>query len=143
VHAAEQSRTATTLTANATTSSLQYGIHILYAFATDGSDATSIAHGSSPVIGAVNAYLFLFAPPIVTQHISAISRSGNDILITFDAVAGNRYRLERKSDISDPNATWQSIVGLADVMATSSSAQVTDPNALSLGKAFYRVRLLP
>ena len=78
--AAEQSRTATTLTANATTPSLRPGIHILYFFAGDGSEATSInparsgeenfheAPASSPVIGGINAYLFLVPlPPEVTS----------------------------------------------------------------------------
>ncbi len=78
LRATEQSRTATTLTANATTPSLQPGIHILYFFAADGSDATSInprpsgekyndrfdtfAPQSSAIIGGINAYLFLVAP---------------------------------------------------------------------------------
>ncbi|MEO8072504.1 MAG: carboxypeptidase-like regulatory domain-containing protein, partial [Acidobacteriota bacterium] len=78
--AVEQSRTATTLTANATPPALQPGLHIIYFFATDGSDATSInpsrpqkekfgnsgfdmlAPESSSVIGGINAYLFLVAP---------------------------------------------------------------------------------
>jgi hypothetical protein len=72
---------ATTLTAVATPTSLQPGIHIIYFFATDGTDATSInpfvgdaAPGkvkerfrvlspeSSPIIGGINAYLFLVKP---------------------------------------------------------------------------------
>ena len=78
LRAAEQSRTATTLTADATTPPLQPGIHILYFFATDGSDATSInptrpseekfdegndnlTPDSSPIIGGINAYVFLVA----------------------------------------------------------------------------------
>ena len=81
-------------------------------------------------------------PPITTAHITAISANGNDIVITFDAVAANTYRLERKIDITQ--ADWQSIAGLADFTAGSTgSAQITDPNAISLGHAFYRVRLVP
>src|SRR5436309_521584 len=47
---------------------LSPGIHILYAYATDGQDASSIQTGSapigqsSPLIGNIAAYLFLFAP---------------------------------------------------------------------------------
>ena len=52
---------------NATAPTLSRGIHILYAYATDGQDATSImptaGGGSSPLIGAISAYLFLVVPP--------------------------------------------------------------------------------
>ncbi|MEP6810217.1 MAG: hypothetical protein ABI992_08225 [Chthoniobacterales bacterium] len=81
--AVEQSRTATTLTASASPPTLQRGLHIIYFFATDGSDATSInpnrpggenvgkrgwdtsAPKSSPILGGINAYLFLVGPPAV------------------------------------------------------------------------------
>ncbi|MEO8071918.1 MAG: carboxypeptidase regulatory-like domain-containing protein [Acidobacteriota bacterium] len=81
--------TATTITATATTASLQNGVHIIYFFATDGSDATSInparpfeknfdnrgfdilAPESSPIIGGINAYLFLVAPaPVTAANVS-------------------------------------------------------------------------
>jgi uncharacterized delta-60 repeat protein len=75
-------------------------------------------------------------------RVTAVTRSGNDIVIKFDANAGKTYRLERKLALSDAN--WQSIPGVADLTpANSGPAQFTDPGALSLGKAFYRVRLLP
>ncbi|MCY7347919.1 MAG: hypothetical protein LH614_17105, partial [Pyrinomonadaceae bacterium] len=82
--AVEQSRTATTLTANATPGTLQPGLHIIYFFASDGSDATSInpnrpqmenigkvgfdrlAPEASPILGGINAYLFLVAPAAPT-----------------------------------------------------------------------------
>jgi YVTN family beta-propeller protein len=67
--------TATTLTATATVATLTPGVHIIYFFASDGSDATSInparadfdpesanAPESSLVIGGINAYLFAIAP---------------------------------------------------------------------------------
>ena len=41
-----------------TASGLSVGIHILYAFATDGEEATSIMPASSPGIGGIAAYLF-------------------------------------------------------------------------------------
>jgi serine protease AprX len=72
----------------------------------------------------------------------SITRSGNNIVVSFFAVAGKKYRLERKIDIT--NATWQSIPGVSDLNpATTGATQITDPNGTSLGKAFYRVRLLP
>jgi YVTN family beta-propeller protein len=68
--------TASTTTGNftGTLPALSPGVHLLYAYATDGQDATSIQAGggsagasseqSSPVIGNITAYLFLVpAPP--------------------------------------------------------------------------------
>jgi YVTN family beta-propeller protein len=71
--------TATTVTATATAATLQNGIHNVYFFATDGSDATlnnlidnensvykkrfdAFVPESSPVTGGINAYQFLIAP---------------------------------------------------------------------------------
>jgi YVTN family beta-propeller protein len=39
-------------------SGLSLGVHILYAFATDGEEATSVMRASSPVTGGITAYLF-------------------------------------------------------------------------------------
>ena len=70
-----------------------------------------------------------------------IARSGNAIVITFDATGGNTYRLERKLALTD--ATWLSIPNAADRMATENGpAPLTDP-APPATQAFYRVRLLP
>jgi hypothetical protein len=43
------------------TSALRLGVHIVYAYATDGQDATSTNAGpqSSPLIGSIKAYQFL------------------------------------------------------------------------------------
>jgi serine protease AprX len=72
----------------------------------------------------------------------SITRSGNNIVVSFFAVAGKTYRLERKIDIVDAN--WQSIPGVSDLTAaTTGATQITHSNGVSLGKAFYRVRLLP
>ena len=58
-----------------TTPALTKGIHILYAFAVDGMEATSIntGEGSSPIPGQMSAYLFLvgeanlYLPQVVRQ----------------------------------------------------------------------------
>ncbi len=60
-------------------------------------------------------------PPL---RVIGITRSSNDIVITYDATAARSYRLERKLALTGPTP-------------------ITDPGAVSLGKAFYRVRLLP
>jgi hypothetical protein len=40
---------------------LQFGVHVLYAYATDGQDSTSVSTGehSNPVVGNISAYVFL------------------------------------------------------------------------------------
>jgi YVTN family beta-propeller protein len=53
------------------TAALQPGVHILYAYATDGQDATSTMGsaqhgGTSPLISNIAAYLFLVSPPSAT-----------------------------------------------------------------------------
>ena len=75
-------------------------------------------------------------------RIISIVRSGNDIVVTFQTIQGVKYRLERKLAITD--STWNSISGVNDLVAPSNgSAPITDPGAANLGKAFYRVRILP
>ena len=75
-------------------------------------------------------------------RIISIGRSGNDVVITFNGVAGRTFRLERKDELSDP--TWLSIPGLPDLTPlTTGNAQLTHIGGLSLDHSFYRVRLLP
>jgi predicted outer membrane repeat protein len=76
-------------------------------------------------------------------RIISIAHSGSNIVVTFQAIQGVSYRLERKSAITD--STWNSISGVADLTAAGSGpAQITDTTGpISLGKAFYRVDLLP
>jgi hypothetical protein len=76
-------------------------------------------------------------------QVIAITRSGtDDIAVTFAATTAETYRLERKLDLTD--ASWQSISGVSDFTAVNNGpAQIIDPGAVSLGRAFYRVRLLP
>jgi uncharacterized delta-60 repeat protein len=95
------------------------------------------ANGSESIAESVrNAFLTL---PL---RVTAVTRSGNDIVIKFDANAGKTYRLERKLALSDAN--WQSIPGVGDLTpAKYGPAQFIDPGAITLGKAFYHVRLLP
>lgn len=73
---------------------------------------------------------------------SSVARQGNNIIVSVEVVQGKTYRLERKLSLIDAN--WQSIPGVLDLLATGNDTEsIADPNALNLGKAFYRVRLLP
>ena len=68
-------------------------------------------------------------------------RSGNDIIVTFDAIAGKTYHLESTTTLSPPN--WQSVPGVADITAVNTGqAQFIQTNGATSGKAYYRVRLL-
>lgn len=68
-----------------------------------------------------------------------IARSGNDladITVSFEAVYGKFYRLERKLNLTD---SWQSIPDVQDLNATGNDVEsITAPNSVNLGRAFYR-----
>jgi hypothetical protein len=75
-------------------------------------------------------------------RIISIVRSGNDIVIIFNAVAGKTFRLERKDTLTDLD--WLSIPGVVDLTpGTTGNTQFTHTNGWSSGFGFYRVRLLP
>jgi len=65
------------------TTALQPGVHIVYAYATDGQDATSTNTGfqSSPLISDITAYLFLVSPPKATLSPSSLA-FGNQAINT-------------------------------------------------------------
>ncbi len=71
-----------------------------------------------------------------------IARNFNDIVLTIEVVRGKTYRLERKLNMTDP--TWLSIGGVGDLIASGDDTeQITDPNAVGLGQAFYHVITIP
>jgi hypothetical protein len=51
-------------------------MHIVYAFATDGLEATSIntGFGSSPIPGGIAAYLFVVLPPKAQVYLPLVRR---------------------------------------------------------------------
>lgn len=67
----------------------------------------------------------------------SIARNGSDIVVTFNAIQGDTYRLERKAEMTD--AAWQSIAGVNDFTASITPGQITHPGAINLGRAFYEV----
>ena len=96
-----------------TASNLVPGFHILYAFATDGEDATSAASGlfgvqDGPLVGPIAAYGFLVAPPIALSNffagdfgsvqIGSTSSNFNPILINMGPVP-----LTYSFEITGPN----------------------------------------
>ena len=114
--AVNQSSTATTLTANATTTTLQPGIHIIYFFASDGSDATSINPNrpfennfgklgfvpeASPIIGGINAYLFL----VVAAPLAANVSLGGQVLTANGNAVGKVY-----VSLTDTNGETRTVI---------------------------------
>jgi hypothetical protein len=92
----------------------------------------------APHAGSV--YFFLAEDPPV--RVSDIALNNNDVVVTFDAVTGKTYRLERKLALTDPG--WASILGVSDLTAADlGAAQIADPGAAVLGQAFYRLRVVP
>ncbi len=108
--------TATTLTARASTGTLQQGLHMIYFFASDGSDATtsnSLTGGrgtllsgviapespqiASPVIGGINAYQFL-VKPIPTA--ADVSISGRVLMPNGGGLRNARVRLTDSQGVS-------------------------------------------
>jgi hypothetical protein len=101
--------------------------------------AVSIGSTSTSGIGTGDYLLSIAVFPRIIRLIDT-ARSGNDFVITFEALAGNSYRLERKTEITD---AWES-AGVSDLTVTvSGAAVITHPGGVTGAKAFYRVRLLP
>ena len=69
------------------TPTLQPGFHILYAFATDGQDATSVNTGrqSAPLVSNVAAYGFLVGPPQASLSTSSLDLGGAPLGVATSA----------------------------------------------------------
>src|SRR4051812_24353757 len=94
------------------------------------------------MVGLIGLSAALGAGGITAIRLISINRSGSDIAVTFEAVQGATYRLERKVQMGE--ATWQSIPGLNDLTAGATApAQLVDSGALNLDRAFYRVSYVP
>ncbi|MEY2541120.1 MAG: hypothetical protein QOI22_722 [Verrucomicrobiota bacterium] len=73
---------------------------------------------------------------------SAVSKVGNSITVTFNAIAGKTYRLESATALT-ATINWQMISGVNDFTATTTGpAPITAPTDGN-STSFYRVRLLP
>ena len=66
--------------------------------------------------------------------ITAVEKSGANMLVKFTTISGKTYRIEYKDDL--PAAIWSTLV--ASVSGTGNVVTVTDPGAASLAKRFYR-----
>ncbi len=70
--------------------------------------------------------------------ITSIAKQGGNVVVTFNAMGGTTYRLERKLTFNSP--TWTPVSGVANLTpASNGSAQFVAPGDASLPMAFYRV----
>jgi len=118
---------------------LSPGIHILYAYATDGQDASSIQTGgggfgqtgqSSPLIGNIAAYLFLFAPPPTDFSLSPIS----PITVSTGGSASSSVTVN-SINASSPPVTLSVSAPPAGVLASFTTNPVTPPSGGSASSA--------
>jgi hypothetical protein len=71
-------------------------------------------------------------------RVVSISRSGSQVSVEWDSVAGKTYQLESTADLSNPN--WLPVLEEPVKAVSSRSSQSA---TISAGKAFLRVRLVP
>lgn len=80
-----------------------------------------------------------FTVTVVRPHIESINLSGATVTIIWQAVPSRTYRLQYKTNLTDP--AWLDLPG--DVTAGSLTATNTDLLHLEAQTRFYRVALLP
>jgi YVTN family beta-propeller protein len=121
----------------ATLPTLSPGIHILYAYSTDAQDASSIQTGgdgfgqSSPLIGNIAAYLFLFAPPPPTDFsLSPIS----PITVSTGGPASSSVTVNSINGPS-PQVTLSVPASPAGLSASFTTNPVTPPSGGSASSA--------
>jgi probable HAF family extracellular repeat protein len=96
--------------------------------------------GQIAAMGEINSLTHAVLLTPVLRKVGA-QRTGNNIIVTFDAIANKTYRLESTTTLSPPN--WQTVPGVADITAaTTGPAQFVQTNGATSGKAYYRVQLL-
>ena len=74
-------------------------------------------------------------------EVLAVERQNADIIVTFQAVAGAKYRLQRRDGLT--SGTWATVAGVSDITAATTQAiQFTHPGGGSDPTAYYRVVLV-
>ena len=98
---------------------------------------TVVTDNGVPPMSATNSFtvtVLAISPPII----ESIVASGGDVTISWSAVSGRNYRVQFKSDLTEP--TWTNLAG--DITSTGSTAAKTDAT-ISGNRRYYRVVLLP
>ncbi|MGZ5022726.1 MAG: hypothetical protein ACXWAX_09080, partial [Chthoniobacterales bacterium] len=78
---------------------------------------------------------------VVVQSVPAVTaaRSGNDFVISFATVVGQRYRVEQSNDLI--NGQWSTLVD--NIAGNGGTIPITDFGAGSAAQRYYRVVVLP
>jgi YVTN family beta-propeller protein len=108
---------------SATLNGLLPGFHILYAYATDGQEATS-TQPSSPVVGGIQAYGFLVTP--VFGGVDAVTQGGWN-----GQYGGDGYFIANGASGSPPYASYN----VAGAIPYTWGGQTSDPRAPQNGPA--------
>ena len=77
--------------------------------------------------------------PASTPGATALQRDTQGLLLTFRTVPGRFYILEAKTDLTNPADPWMTIV--PNIIATTRTTQVRDPNAGTFTQRNYRLRV--
>jgi hypothetical protein len=68
--------------------------------------------------------------------------ANGELQLRFITAPGERYRVERSGDLSDP-AGWVPLGGAAEIIGTGDVRVILDPGASGRPQGFYRLRRLP
>jgi uncharacterized delta-60 repeat protein len=106
------------------------------------SDGSYLLSGPYSIPGQSPAPSFVHINNATRFTIRSVVRYGFNAVVTFDAVAGNTYRLEHKNGLTDNS--WTRATSGPDLTASKTGpARLTDPGADGSVKRIYRVRLVP
>ena len=67
--------------------------------------------------------------------ISSLTKSGNDMVITFSTVSGKTYRVERSDTLQ--SGSWTTVQD--NIAGTGNDVQVTDTGGATQPKRFYHL----
>ena len=112
-------------------------------------DGTGAAHSGLPTLEYVNhlqnrprpsdGQTDLGAYEYHVPAFSAIRISGNDCLLDFTAATSNFYDLECTSNLA--GNSWESVV--TNIQGIDGTIRITDSNAMTQARRFYRVQAVP
>ena len=106
-------------TQSGTVGPLQDGVHIIYAYATDGGNATSINTGSgngtssSPLIGQIQAFVFFINSTAPTLPLATLDIDGSNTATKYDAPTDGLLAIRYMFGLTGPSLTAGALGGTA------------------------------
>ena len=116
-------------------------------FNNSGSTAISFNNGGinpgtyTLMLGAADGVHAVAYDAVVVRSVPAVTpmRSGNDVVISFATVAGQRYRIEQTGNFI--NGPWTTL--LDNIAGNGGVIPITDFGAANSSQRYYRVVTLP